>query len=339
MSAKLKPVAEQTIVITGASSGIGLATAQAACKRGARVVLVARNAEALARIQGELLAAGGQATHVVADVGDPASAGRVVAEATQRFGGFDTWVNNAGVGIFGRLEEVSDADSRKLFDTNFWGLVYGSLAAVKHLKPKGGAVINLGSVASDVAFPVQGMYCASKHAIRGFTDALRQELIEANAPVTVTLIKPAAIDTPYPRNARNYLPHEPKLPDPVYRPEDVAGAILHAAEHGTRDIYVGGGGRVMSALGRHFPETMDWVEGRFMGDQQHRDEPARHRAGLLQRPSGEEGQVRGDHPGFVHPVSLYTQAVRHPYLTLGLAAAAGLAVVGLLGTTTDDGEA
>jgi NAD(P)-dependent dehydrogenase (short-subunit alcohol dehydrogenase family) len=331
MAPKLKPVEQQTIVITGASSGIGLATAQAACKRGAKVVLVARNGDALARIERELVAAGGQATHVIADVGERSSAERVAAAAVERFGGFDTWVNNAGVGIFGRLEDVSDEDSRRLFDTNFWGLVYGSLAAVKHLKGKGGAVVNLGSVASDVAFSPQGMYCASKHAIRGFTDALRQELIEENAPVAVSLIKPASIDTPYPRNARNYMPYEPKLPPPVYRPEEVAGAILHAAEHGPRDIYVGGGGRMMSAMGRHLPEAMDWLAGKVMSKQQTRGEPARHPAGLLQRPSGDEGQVRGDHPGVVMPVSLYTRAVKHPYLTLGLAAAAGVAVAGLLG--------
>lgn len=330
MSVTLKPVEEQVIVVTGASSGIGLATARAACKRGAKVVLVARSGDILARVERELTAAGGQAAHVIADVGDRAAAERITAKAVERFGGFDTWVNNAGVGIFGRLEEVSDEDNRKLFDTNFWGLVYGSLAAVRHLKGKGGAVVNLGSVASDVAFPIQGMYCASKHAIRGFTDALRQELIEANAPVSVTLIKPSAIDTPYPRNARNYLPQEPKLPPPVYRPEEVAGAILHAAEYGTRDIFVGGGGRAMSAMGRHFPETMDWIEGKLMPGQQHRGTPAEHTAGSLHRAGG-PGWVRGDHPGVVMPVSLYTQAVRHPYLTLGLAAAAGVAVAGLLG--------
>ena len=96
-------------------------------------------------------------------------------------GGFDTWVNNAGLGIFGRLEEVSDEDSRRLFDVNFWGLVYGTKVAAAHLKHKGGAIINLGSVVSDVAFPVQGMYCASKHAIKGFTDAFRMELEEAGS--------------------------------------------------------------------------------------------------------------------------------------------------------------
>lgn len=126
-------------------------------------------------------------------------------------------------------------------------MVYGSLVALPHLKESGGTLINLGSVASDVAFPLQGMYSASKHAIKGFTDSLRIELKEEGAPVAVTLIKPAAIDTPFPANARNYTDREPKLPPPVYRTEEVAEAILHAAVHPRRDIYIGGGGRIMSA--------------------------------------------------------------------------------------------
>ena len=210
MNSTLKPLAEQTIVITGVSSGIGLATAFAA-RAGARVVLTSRNEAALQEAVRRIESGGGRASYVVADVTKPGDLEHA-AQETEAFGGFDTWVNNAGLGIFGRLQDVSEEDSRRLFDVNFWGLVSGSRIAASHLATKGGAIINLGSVVSDVAFPIQGMYAASKHAIKGFTDAFRMELRERGVPISVTLIKPSAINTPFARHARNYLSQEPKLP-------------------------------------------------------------------------------------------------------------------------------
>lgn len=335
MSVRLKPVREQVIVITGASSGIGLATAREAAKRGARVVLAARNGDALAAIERDIRAAGGDALAVPTDVGSREQVQHLADEAVRRYGRFDTWVNNAGVGLFGRLEEASDEDHRKIFETNFWGLVYGSLIAVGHLKVQGGgALINLGSVASELGFPMQGMYAASKHAILGFTDSLREELIAEKAPVSVTLIKPAAINTPYPQNARNYMDVEPKLPPPVYQPEDAAAAILHAAEHPVRDAYVGGGGRAMAGLESLLPGAMDWVAAKVMPAAQRRDEPPRNPAGALHTP-GPGGKVHGDHPGLVRS-SLYTRAARHPGLVgllgLGAAVAAVAAIGGVTGS-------
>ncbi|MGH9943917.1 MAG: SDR family NAD(P)-dependent oxidoreductase, partial [Pyrinomonadaceae bacterium] len=125
MKVKLKKLAEQSLVITGATSGIGLVTACAAAKRGARLVLAARNEEALSRLANEINSAGGEAVYVVADVGREADVRRIAEEAFARFGGFDTWVNNAGVSIYGRVLEVSDEDHRRLFETNYWGVVYG----------------------------------------------------------------------------------------------------------------------------------------------------------------------------------------------------------------------
>ncbi|WP_431311012.1 SDR family oxidoreductase [Methylobacterium nigriterrae] len=315
------------MVITGASSGIGLATARSAAAHGARIVLAARNGDALTEIQEEIRGRGGEAIHVVADVGRREAVQAIADAAIERYGRIDTWVNDAGLSIFGRLEEVSDEDHDRLFQTNFWGVVYGSLVAVPHLKRSGGVLINLGSVASDIAFPLQGMYCASKHAIKGFTDALRIELDEEGADVAVTLIKPAAIDTPFPQHARNYTDHEPKLPPPVYDPQEVALAILSASEHPQRDIYVGGAGRLMSAFQAVAPRTFDRI-GRTMVGQQMRDEPPRHRSGALHE-AGDDGEVRGDHPGYVQRRSFYTRAALHPaatglLMTAGVAAAAAL---------------
>ena len=222
MGHTLKPLNEQVIVITGASSGIGLATAETAAKRRAKLVLAARSEQTLADLVERITAKGGEAIFVECDVADRAQVDAVAGAAIGRFGRIDTWVNNAGLAIYGRLDEVSDADNRRLFDINFWGLVNGSLAALPHLKQNGGpgaALINIGSEVSDAYVPLLGMYTASKHAVKGFTDSLRVEVEEIDkAPVSVTLIQPTATDTPFPQHARNYQDQEPKLPTPTIDP-------------------------------------------------------------------------------------------------------------------------
>jgi short-subunit dehydrogenase len=328
MNFSFKPLSEQIMVITGASSGIGLATVRAAAKQHVRLVLVSRNEESLKQIAQEVRDEGGEAVYVVADVGSREQLQRAAEVAVERFGGIDTWVNDAGIAIYGRLEEVSDEDHQRLFQTNFWGVVYGSLVALPHLKKNGGALINLGSEVSDAVVPFQGMYSASKHAVKGFTDALRMELMEQHAPVSVTLIKPAGIDTPYPQHARNYFAQEPKLPAPVYRPEEVARAILFAATHAKRDIYIGSGARGMSALARVAPQLGDQIGARMLTRQQTRNEPARNPAGALHQPA-EDGSVRGDHPGYVMQRSYYTRASMHPLTTGALVAGIGLAAYAL----------
>ncbi len=330
MKVQLKKLSEQVIVITGASSGIGLVTARAAAKRGARLVLAARSEDAIKQLAEEINATGGEAVHVVADVGRESDVQKIAAVAVSRFGGFDTWVNNAGVTIYGNLLKVSTEDHRQLFETNFWGVVYGSMAAARHLKMRGGALINVGSTLSDRAIPVQGMYSASKHAVKGFTDALRMELEAGGAPVSVTLIKPAAIDTPYVQHAKNYLETEPAVPPPVYAPEIVAETILHCAEHPMRDAFAGGGGKALSASGQYAPRLTDKVMEWVMPAMQRSDEPPRRdRDGGLYQAAGTLEERSGT-AGYVSESSLYTKASLHPLLAGALIFGAGLALAALL---------
>ncbi|HEV2528392.1 MAG TPA: SDR family oxidoreductase [Thermomicrobiales bacterium] len=330
MAVNLKPVSEQVIVITGASSGIGRATALAAAKQGARVVLAARSEQDLSATVDQITASGGHATYVVTDVGNPDDVERLGNEAIARYGGFDTWVNNAGVSILGRIQDISDEDHRKLFDTNFWGVVYGSRVAAQHLRAEGGAIINVGSELSDTSVPLQGMYSASKHAVKGFTDAFRIELEADDVPISLTLIKPAGINTLYPQHAKNYTDHQPKLPPPVYAPEEVAVAILHAAAHPRRDLYVGGGGKMMSLFGTFFPRAYDAAARTMFIPIQKRKNPDPNPEGSLWQ-SSNDGAVHGDHPGPVFRPSLYTRASLHPKLArVALGTGSGVAAGYLL---------
>ncbi len=330
MPIELRPLHEQVMVITGASSGIGLATARLAASQGCRVVLAARTGHVLKAIQNQIRSAGSQAVAVQADVSRPEDVKRIAQVALDEFGQIDTWVNNAGLSIFGRLDTVKSEDHRRLFEVNFWGVVYGSLTAIEHLRERGGALINLGSVLSDVAVPLQGMYAASKHAVKGFTDALRLELEEEGAPISVTLIKPASINTPFPQHARNYLAHEPRLPDPVYPPKEVALAILKAAQEPWRDIRVGGSSKVMSAVANWTPRLMDWMNETFMTRQQIRNEPARHARGSLYQ-SDAGGEIEGSHPGRVMSSSLYTRAITNGVARGAVIASVGVAAAAIIG--------
>lgn len=324
MAVRLKPLSEQTIVITGASSGIGLATAKLAAAKGAKVVLSARTRDALSTAVDEIKQAGGEATFVTADVGSRDEVEAIAAHALDRFGGFDTWVNDAGVMIWGKIGEVSDEDMRRLFETNFWGVVHGSEVAVEHLRKNGGALINIGSLESDRAFPLQGIYAASKHAVKGFTDTLRMELEAEGAPVSVTLVKPGSIGTPMPQHAKDLTGHEPKFPPPVYQPVEAAATILRAAERPVRDAFVGGAARFTSGFSHRAPRVMDWISEKILLPAELGDRPATP-SDNVHHGHG-EGRVRGDHQGSVIRPSLYSRAARHPAATWAVASLAGAGI-------------
>jgi short-subunit dehydrogenase len=178
------------------------------------------------------------------------------------------------VSVFSPVKEMLAEEYQRVTKVTYMGVVHGSLAAVEHLKKKGGALINFGSELSDSAVPLQGMYAASKHAVKGFTDSLRVELMEVDAPVSVTLIKPAAIDTMFVPHAKNYMDVEPRLPPPIYAPDLVANAILKAAQHPHRDVYVGAASRLTASTAYHAPAAFDSLMKRLMFRQQRTDQPA-----------------------------------------------------------------
>lgn len=316
MRAKLKPLAEQVIVITGASSGIGLATARNAAKRGAAVVLASRNEDALREICEEINAQGGRAHPVTGDVGDREDVAKIARAAIARFGGFDTWVNDAGVGLYGNVWEIPPDEHERLFKTNYFGVVNGSLEAVGHLRDKagGGAIINVGSVLSDVASPLLGAYAASKHAVKGFTEALRMELMHEKAPISVTLIKPSSIGTPFPDHAKNHMEDAARVPPPVYAPEVVANAILHAAEHPVRNITVGMGGRQLVWTAAMAPNLADRLFAATFPIFSRR-KGAKATDDSLFSPS-KDGQVHTKDYGS-RRFSVYTEAQKHRGIVLG----------------------
>jgi short-subunit dehydrogenase len=288
--------------------------------------LAARSERALQQLVDEIRRDAGQAIAVVADVSSERDVGRIADEARRAFGGFDTWVNNAAVSAYGSCTDVSLDDMRRIMDVNFWGMVYGSRVACNHLRQHGGALINVGSVVSDRAVPLQGIYSASKHAIKGWTDTLRTELAHVGAPVSVTLIKPAQIDTPYAEHSAKYLPDQPTHVPPVYTPRSVAEAILYAAEHPIRDVVVGSTGVMLTWASFFAPGLIDAAMARLVLPAMHSGRPHRGRAALYQ-PS-EDLRERGDYPGLVH-TSVYTKLVTQPQLAGAVGAGVAMTLAAL----------
>jgi short-subunit dehydrogenase len=326
MKINLKPVREQVIVITGASSGIGLVTAKMAARRGARVVLAARNQADLERAVADIRDEGGVAAFQVADVADPTQVEAIAETAVREFGRIDTWVNNAAVSMYGRLMDLSLDDMHRQFNVVFWGQVHGSRTAVPYLERQGGALINVASAVADRAIPLQGNYCAAKHAIKAFTDTLRMELEEKGAPVAVSLVKPGSIDTPFFEKARTLFDVEPQPVPPVYAPEVVARAILECAERPIRDVIVGGMGRVIQAT-TLVPRLTDRYMERTTFDSQLTDQPlADGRRDNLYEPVPNDGGERGrTWMGRTKESSVYTWAVLHPQRAALVAAGLGFA--------------
>lgn len=332
MKFNLKPISDQIIVITGASSGIGLATAREAVARGARLVLVARNKPALDKIARELRADGGEVAVCAADVADESAAERIAQVAVERFGGFDTWVNGAAVTAYGSLEQLGVAEQRRIIDVDYFGMLQCSLVAMKHLRARGGgAIVNVGSVLSDRALIKQPAYCAAKAAVRSLTESLRMDIEREGLPVSVTLIKPSGIHSPFPEHGRNHMELPPRTPQIIYGPELVADAILFAAEHPRRQIYVGGHGFMLSVAARLFPRTTDrMMERAMVRTQQSKNDPGDPAARDNLFEPKKDGSQEGSQDNFVRRTSLFLEAQKHPLAAaaiLGAGAAGAAALV------------
>jgi len=305
-------VKARVVVITGASSGIGLATARLLANTGAKLVLASRNEVALREICRDLEEAGAETAFVVADVSDPRQVEGIAKKAVDRFGGFDVWVNNAGVSTYGRTLDVPIDDERRVLDVTFWGVVHGSQIALAHLREKGGVIINVGSVASQRALQYQAAYSAAKHAVKAYTDTLRMEVKHAKLPVKVALIKPASIDTPLPQHSRNHLERRATLPPPLYAPEVVARAILACIRRPRRELIVGGlGAKPLVWLEKLVPRAADLLVRKVVTPRQFTS-GAKVREDGLYAPPREEGQVRGGNHRWVLRRSAYTAMVLHP---------------------------
>lgn len=217
MSVTLKPVHQQVIFITGATHGVGLAVVHMALNQGAKVFMVSHNENELQHIQDEMRLKNLPTAYSVADVAEMDQLQIAADHCIATFGTIDTWINAANMSLYARILETNELEARRLVDTNFWGAVNGSKVAALMLKNSGGALINLGSTHSAKSIPIQGIYCASKEAVRGFTNSLREELALEKYPISVSLILPEAIDR-------------------VYLPEVVAERILKCAVHATKEI-------------------------------------------------------------------------------------------------------
>ncbi|MEG3089427.1 SDR family oxidoreductase [Sphingomonas sp. PB4P5] len=320
MAVTLKPLADQVMLITGASSGIGLVTARAAARQGASVMLVARGETALRAAAEQLTSEGLKAGFAVADVRSTEDLRAAAAATVTQFGRIDSWVNCAGVALYAKLVDTPEDEHQQLFQTNYFGVVHGSLVALEHLREQGGALITVGSIVGDIPAPIMGAYAASKHAVKGFIESLRIEINADRLPIAVTLIKPAGIDTPIAAHAANHQEGAALLPPPLYAPDLVADAILEAAVTPRLSITVGGIGRAQVLFGTHFPGLLAKFGGLMMpllSDPKQAKTPGHN----LDHPIAGGRERSADQHG--RTVSLYALA-RQPAAQIALAAALGL---------------
>ena len=290
-----KNLEDAVVVVTGASSGIGRATALAFAEKGANLVLAARREWALREVAAECEQRGARALVVPTDVTDEAAVQELAGSAVGHFGRIDVWVNNAAVTLFARFEDAPPADYRRVIETNLFGYVHGARAAMPLFYRQGsGVLINVGSIMSKVPAPYASAYVVSKHGVRALGECLRQEVVLAGADdVHVCTVMPATIDTPFFQHAANYTGRAVKAMPPVYPAEDVAEKIVDLAQRPEREVVVGNAGRLME-LQQTLAQGMTERTLATLIDEQHlADEPAPPTPGNLFAPVGEGTGVSG----------------------------------------------
>ena len=233
-------MSRRVVVITGASAGVGRATVQAFARTGARLGLLARGVDGLEAARRDVEHLGGEALIAPTDVADPAAVEAAADAVERRFGPIDVWINNAMVSVFSPVVHMEPDEFRRVTEVTYLGTVYGTLAALRRMRPRNrGVIIQVGSALAYRGIPLQSAYCGAKHAIQGFMDSLRAELLHDKSGVRVTMVQLPALNTPQFRWAKNRLPREPQPLPPIFQPEVAAEAILYAADHPRREMYVG----------------------------------------------------------------------------------------------------
>ena len=268
-----KPLSEQVVVVTGASSGLGRAIARAVGERGAKVVVTARNAEALDNCVAEIEAAGSEALAVPADQAVQDEVGRVVETAIDRFGRIDTYCANAIVTVYAEAERLEPEELRRVIDVNFFGMVYGFWAALPHLKESKGTFLHVSSALAYRGIPLQAAYCSSKAAGRTFLESARVELEKEGAGVAVSLVLPGAINTPQFDRDRQKIGKQPQPVPPIYQPEPFAEAAVHCMEEPVRELPIGWGAQKLLWGQKLSPRAGDLMLLRMGWKGQHTDEP------------------------------------------------------------------
>jgi len=231
----------QIVVVTGASSGVGRAAAVAFAREGAQVGLVARGRAGLDGARRDVEAAGSRALVVEADVADAQALDAAAGWVEQELGPIDVWVNNAMVTVFAPFDQIGPEEFRRVTEVTYLGFVYGTMAALKRMKPRDrGTIVQVGSALAYRGIPLQSAYCGAKHAIQGFNESLRCELLHDGSNVRLTMVQLPALNTPQFDHCRSRMPRQPQPVPPIFQPELAAAAILWAAKHARREVYVGG---------------------------------------------------------------------------------------------------
>jgi NAD(P)-dependent dehydrogenase (short-subunit alcohol dehydrogenase family) len=326
----------QTVVITGASAGIGRATAALYGGRGANVVLLARGAAGLAGAAREVEAAGGHALPIVTDVADADAVDRAATQAEEHFGPIDVWINVAFASVFAPFTEISASEYKRVTEVSYLGFVYGTMAALRMMKPRDtGTIVQVGSALGYRSIPLQSAYCGAKHAINGFTESVRTELLHEHSGVRITVVQMPAVNTPQFSWVLTRLPRHPQPVPPIYQPEVAARGVLYAADHPKRKQYwVGDSTAVTLSAQKVAAPLLDRYLGRTGYASQQTDQPVSgDRPHNLYDPvDGADGRDHGARGTFTaaaygHSPQLWMS--QHPRLT---AAASALASACLLST-------
>jgi NAD(P)-dependent dehydrogenase (short-subunit alcohol dehydrogenase family) len=264
----------EVVVITGASAGVGRATARAFADRGAHIGLLARGPDGLEAAHKEIEAAGGQALVLPTDVAHPDQIEAAADAVEQRFGPIDIWINNAMVSVFSPIKEMTPDEFKRVTEVTYLGYVYGTLSALKRMLGRDrGVIVQVGSALAYRGIPLQGAYCGAKHAIQGFTDSLRCELLHDESKVKVVEVHMPALNTPQFSWVKSRLPRKPQPVPPIFQPEVAAEAIFWAAHHDRPEVYVGWP-TVKAIVGNKIaPRLADWYLARNGYSSQQTDEP------------------------------------------------------------------